>query len=229
MISEKRKEILRQHHDEVKEHPFWKTLDIGFHSDCVSKLKGLLNEFIGSFWRDERESVPHVVLLYPTMHNLFASILKAQIAYKQLHKNITETPAFGNYIMCLQTALQIVHCYLDGLFDEDEMVAYDPCLHYNEEEDTYDKCTYKTFGVRKNDDGTYRSVRIITKDEVPALIEENKERAADYAETAITYAKKEHPSDFDVTYAKNCLKNAEYFKSCVDDLEDNKQKHFVIK
>lgn len=228
-MNEKRLEILRQLHDEVKEHPFWKTMDIGFHADCVDKLKDLLNTFIGGFWIDEREKSPHVTLLYSTMHNLYDSILKAKIMYKQMHKNITETPAFGNYVMCLQAALQIVHYYLDGIFDEEEMVSYDPYLKYNKEENTYDECTYKTYAVRKNDDGTYRVVRIITKDEIPALIEDNKSRAKDYAETAIKYAEKEHPSDFDVNYAKSCLKNAEYFKSCVDDLNDNKQLRFIIK
>jgi len=228
-MNEKRLENLRRLHDEVKEHPFWKTMDIGFHADCVDSLKGLLNTFIGGFWGDEREKNPHFALLYPIMHGLFSSILSAKIMYKQMHKNITDTPAFGNYVLCLQTALQIVHCYLDGVFDEDEMVAYEPHLHFNKDKDTYDECTYKTYAVRKNEDDTYRVVRIITKDEIPALIEDNESRAKDYAETAIRYAEKERPSDFDVEYANNCLKRAEYHKGCVDDLKDNKQIHFIIK
>lgn len=228
-MNEKRLETLRQLHDEVKEHPFWKTMDIGFHADCVDKLRGLLSTFISGFWVDERSKSPHVTLLYPTLHNLFGAVLKAKIMYKQMHKNITETPAFGNYVMCLQAALQIVHCYLDGIFDEEEMVSYDPYLHYNKEEDTYDKCTYKTYAVRKNDDDTYRVVRIITKDEIPALLEDNESRAKDYAKTAIEYAEKERPSAFDVKYAKSCLEKAQYFKSCADDLKDNKQLHYIIK
>ena len=228
-MNEKRLEELRKLHDEVKEHPFWKTMDIDFHADCVSSLKSLLNMFIGGFLGDERKSNPHFVLLYPTMHNLFSSILSAQVMYKQMHKNITETPAFGNYVMCLQTALQIVHCYLDGIFDEEYMVSYDPHLHYNKKDNTYDECTYKTYTVRKNDDGTYRVVRIITKDEVQELIDFNTKAAEGYCKTVIKYGEKEYISSFDKEQAEKCLKRAEYHKSLVDDLKDNKQLHFIIK
>lgn len=228
-MNEKKLEILRQLHDEVKEHPFWKTMDINFHADCVDRLKGLLSQFISSVYITDRPKCPHITLMYPTMHNLFSTILKAKIMYRQMHMNITESLAFGNYIMCLQTALQIVHCYIDGIFDENEIVMYEPYLHYDKNNNTYDKCIYKTYGVRKNDDDTYRVVRIITKDEIPSLIELNESMAKDYAETAIRYAKKERPSKFDVSYAKSCLTNAEYFKSCAEDLKNNKEKHFVIK
>lgn len=228
-MNKKRLENLRKLHAEVKEHPFWKTMDIGFHADCVDSLKCLLNTFIGGFLRNERDKNPHVTLLLPIMHNLFDSILKAKIMYKHMHKNITDTPAFGNYVLCLQTALQIVHYYLDGIFDEEEIVSYDPYLHYNKEKDTYDECTYKTYAVRKNDDDTYRIVRIITKDEIQGLLDYNKRAAEDYCNTVKTYGEKEHVSRFDMEYAERCLKRAEYHKSCVDDLMDNKQIHFIIK
>jgi hypothetical protein len=87
----------------------------------------------------------------------------------------------------------------------------------------------KTYAVRKNDDDTYRVVRIITKDEIPALIEDNESRAKDYAKTAIKYAENERPSDFDAKYAKSCLEKAQYYKSCADDLKENKQLRYIIK
>lgn len=228
-MNEKRLENLRKLHDEIKEHPFWKTMDIGFHADCVDSLKGLLNTFIGGFCGDEREKNPHFVLLYPIMHGLFSSILSAKIMYRQMHKNITDTPAFGNYVLCLQTALQIVHCYLDGIFDEDEIVSYEPHLHFNKEEDTYDECTYKTYAVRKNDDDTYRVVRVITKDEIPEVMNFHTKAVEGYCDVVKKYGEKQHPTSFDVEYANKCLKRAEYHKGCVDDLKDNKQLYFIIK
>lgn len=219
-----KKEQLRKLHDECKEHPFWKTLDIDFHADCMDALKKLINGFIDGFTKDTIDKCPQATLLLPLIHNIFDSILKAKIMYKQTKKKITETPAFGNYVMCMQAALQLIHYYLDDIFDEDEVVGYEPYLHYNEAEDIYDKCTYKTYCVRQNEDGTYRVIRIITKDEVQELIEWNTEAAVEYAKMVKYFAEQGAKE-----YAESNLKKAQYYESCVKDLKDNKELHYKIK
>ena len=126
------KEKLRERHDVCKEHPFWRTLSNDFHVDCVDMLKSLMSTFVGYFTRDELNKCPHALLLYPIMHNMFGCILKAKIMPKYDNVTIMETKAFGNYVMCLQTALQIIHYYIDGIFDEESMLSYDPLFNYDE-------------------------------------------------------------------------------------------------
>lgn len=217
------KDKLRKEHDECKEHPFWRTLSNDFHADCVDKLKEMMNSLIRHESQELNKS-PHAMLLFPVMHNVFDCILKAIIMPKYHKKTIMETKCFGNYIMCLQTVLQIIHYYLDGIFDEDSMVTYDPHFEFDKEKEEYVDCTYNTYGVRSNGDGTYRSVRIISKDEVDELVKWYTEATEQYARLVNYFA--EHGQKL---YAESNLKKAEYHKSCVDDLKDNKEKHFVIK
>ena len=158
------------------------------------------------------------------MHNIFDATLKAKLMPKYQKHTIMETTAFGNYILCLQTALQIVHYYLDDIFDEESMVAYDPYLAFDKDEDTYNRCEYKTYGARDNGDGTYRSVRIITKDEVPAVLKRQEDMRDGRIETAKYF--REHGN---AAYAATLDKERDYYQSCVDDLIDNKEKHFIIK
>ena len=217
------KDKLREKHDRCKEHPFWRTLTNDFHTDCVELLMDMMESLI-NYHSDDLENCPHASLIYPTMHNMCDVMLKSKIMPKYYHTTVMETKCFGNYIMCLQTALQIVHYYLDGIFDEDSMVAYDPYFKFDEETEQYVECTYKTYGVRSNEDGTYRSVRIITKDEVDNLIEWHTNAAIEYAKLTKYFA--EHGQK---AYAESNLKIAQYHESCVNDLKDNKEKHFVIK
>ena len=143
---------------------------------------------------------------------------------KNEHKSVMETKAFGNYILCLQTALQLVHYYLDNIYSEKDVVGYDPLLHYNEEEDSYDSCTYRTYTALENGDGKYRLVQIITKDEVEKLAKWNKDAATEHAKMAKYFA--EHNQK---AYAESSLKKAEYYKEKYEDLIDNKEKHYIIK
>ena len=220
-----KEERLRPLHDACKEHPFWKTFSNDFHTECVDKLRSLLNEFIGHFSKDDYEKCPHAVIILEIMHNMFDATLKAKIMPKYHNKKtIMETKAFGNYILCLQTALQMVHYYIDGIFDEESMVAYDPLLIYSKEEDTYSKCDYRTYGARSNGDGTYRLVRIIKKEEIPAVLKRCEEMRDGRKNTADYFRKNGNPS-----YAATLDKEFEYYQSCVDDLKDNKEKHFIIK
>jgi hypothetical protein len=218
------KESLREKHDEVKEHPFWRTLSNDFHTDCMDKMRDMLNMFIGHFNRETIETCPQAIIVLELMHNIFDSILKAKIMPKYHHKTIMETKAFGNYILCLQTALQLVHYYLDGIYSERDVVGYDPRLNYNEEEDTYDSCTYKTFTALENEDGTYRLVQIIKKDEVDELAEWNKGAATEHARIAKDFAERGSQQ-----YAESALKKAEYYNEKYEDLIGNKEKHYIIK
>ena len=133
---------LRPLHDACKEHPFWKTFSNDFHTECVDKLTEALNMLIGHFSREDYVKCPHAVILLEVMHNLYDCILKSKLMPKYQKMTVMETKAFGNYILCLQTALQIVHYYLDGIFDEDSVVSYEPIFHYdnekNEDEDRAD-------------------------------------------------------------------------------------------
>ena len=218
------KESLREKHDEVKEHPFWRTLSNDFHTDCMDKMRDMLNMFIGHFNRETIETCPQAIITLELMHNIFDSILKAKIMPKYHHKTIMETKAFGNYVLCLQTALQLVHYYLDGIYSERDVVGYDPRLNYNEEEDTYDSCTYKTFTALENEDGTYRLVQIINKDEVDDLAEWNKGAALEHTRIAKDFAKRGSEQ-----YAEYAFKKAEYHNEKYEDLIDNKEKHYIIK
>ena len=212
-------------HDEIKEHPFWRTLSNDFHYDCSQKLRELLNKFIGHFTRDELVKSPHAILIQPIMHNMFDCILKSQIMpkYHDGH-TIMETKAFGNYIMAMQTALQIVHYYIDGIFDEETMVSYEPTFKYDKDTGLYTDCTYKTYGARSNGDGTYRSVRIIVKDEILTEIKRNEEMRDGRKNTADYF--RTHGNK---PYAESIDKEVEYHQSCINDLKDNKGKHYIIK
>lgn len=224
LLENKFKEQLRKKHDEVKEHPFWRTLSNDFHVDCMDKMRDMLNFFIDHFNRDTIEECPQATIMLQLMHNLFDSILKAKIMPKYQHKTIMETNAFGGYILCLQTALQLVHYYLDNIYSEKDVVGYDPLLHYNEEKDSYDSCTYRTYTALENGDGKYRLVQIITKDEVEKLAKWNKDAATEHAKMAKYFA--EHNQK---AYAESSLKKAEYYKEKYEDLIDNKEKHYIIK
>lgn len=217
------KEKLREKHDEVKEHPFWRTLSNDFHGDCMDKMRDMLNEFIGHFNKESIEKCPQATIMLQLMHNLFDSILKARIMPKYDHKTIMETKAFGNYILCLQTALQLVHYYLDNIYSERDVVGYDPLLNWNDKEKTYDSCTYRTFTALENGDGTYRLVQIIKKDEVDRYAEWNKGAAVTYAKIA------KEMTERGSEYAEYNVKQAEYYKEKYEDLIDNKEKHFIIK
>lgn len=215
---------LRPLHDACKEHPFWKTFSNDFHTECVDKLKEALNMLIGHFSREDYVKCPHAVILLEVMHNLYDCILKSKLMPKYQKMTVMETKAFGNYILCLQTALQIVHYYLDGIFDEDSVVSYEPIFHYDNEKDAYTSCTYRTYGARSNGDGTYRLVRIITKDEIPAVLKRCEEMRDGRKSTADYFRK-----NGNVSYAETLDKERDYYQSCVDDLKDNKGKHFIIK
>ena len=224
LLENKFKEQLRKKHDEVKEHPFWRTLSNDFHVDCMDKMRDMLNFFIDHFNIDTIEKCPQATIMLQLMHNLFDSILKAKVMPKYYHKTIMETNAFGGYILCLQTALQLVHYYLDNIYSEKDVVGYDPLLHYNEEEDSYDSCTYRTYTALENGDGKYRLVQIITKDEVEKLAKWNKDAATEHAKMAKYFA--EHNQK---AYAESSLKKAEYYKEKYEDLINNKEKHYIIK
>ena len=218
------KEKLRQRHDEVKEHPFWRTFSNDFHADCLNKMKEMLNEFIGHFDEKTLKMCPQAVIMIELMHNLFDSMLKAKIMPKDNHMTIMETDAFGNYILCLQTALQLIHYYIDGIYSERDVVGYDPYLEYNEKTDTYDSCTYKTFTALENGDGTYRLVQIITRDEVGNLVTRNKDAVEFHAKMAKEFARSGSKD-----YAEYQLKETEYYKGKYEDLIDNKEKYYIIK
>lgn len=218
------KEYLRKKHDEVKEHPFWRTFSKDFHIDCLDKMRDLLNEFIGHFNAESLEKCPQATIMIELMHNIFDCILKAKIMQKNQHTTIMETNAFGNYVLCLQTALQLVHNYLDNIYSERDVVGYDPYLNWDKEKDTYDSCTYKTFTALANGDGTYRLVQFINKDEVDKLAEWNRDCAKFHAERAKEFAERGSKD-----YAEYQLKEAEYYKGKYEDLIDNKEKHYIIK
>ena len=139
-------------------------------------------------------------------------------------KTIMETKAFGNFILCMQTTLQIIHYYLDGIFDEDSIVSYEPMLIFDKNADTYSKCIYRTYGARNNGDGTYRLVRIITKEEVPEVLKQQEMIRDGRANTANYF--RTHGNE---AYAKVLDAECEYYQECINDLKDNKEKHFVIK
>ena len=219
-----KEKTLRPLHDACKEHPFWKTFSNDFHAECVDKFRTMLNTFISHFSRDTYEKCPHAVIILEIMHNMFDATLKAKMMPKYQKMTIMDTKAFGNYILCMQTALQMVHYYLDGIFDEESMVAYDPLLIFNKETETYDKLEYRTYGARSNGDGTYRLVRIITKDEIPAVLKRCEDQRDGRIETAKYF--REHGN---ASYADSLDKERDYYQSCVDDLKDNKEKHFIIK
>ena len=217
------RESLRKKHDEVKEHPFWRTLSNDFHADCMDKMKDMLNEFIGHFNRETIAKCPQAVIMLQLMHNIFDSILEAKIMAKYHHKTIMETKAFGNYILSLQAALQLIHYYLDNIYSERDVVGYEPILNYNEEEETYDSCTYRTYTALENGDSTYRLVQIINKDEIGKYAEWNKDVAASYDKIAKGFIGRSSE------YVEHNLKMAEYYEEKYNDLIDNKEKYYIIK
>ena len=218
------KESLRKKHDEVKNHPFWRTFSNDFHVDCLNKMQEMFKEFIGHFDEKTLKMCPQAVIMIELMHNLFDSMLKAKIMPKYQHTTIMETDAFGNYILCLQAALQLIHYYLDDIYSERDVVGYEPYLEYNEKTDTYDSCTYKTFTALENGDGTYRLVRIITRDEVDNLVTRNKDAVEFHAKMA-----KEFAESGNKYYAEYQVKEADYYQEKYNDLIDNKEKHYIIK
>ena len=219
------KDELRKLHDEVKEHPFWKTLSNDFHVECITKLRELLDMFIGYFNKETIDKCPQAVIMLELLHNIYDSMLKAKIMPKYNHMTVMEMNGFGNYILVLQTALQLVHYYLDGIFDEDMVVGYDPHLEFDEEKGKYVDCVlYRTYGARDNGDGTYRLVQIIKKDEVDKFAEWNKGASAEYAKLAKYFAERRQKE-----YAEDNLKKAQYYEEKYNDLVNNKEKHYIIK
>ena len=218
------KEMLRKKHDEIKEHPFWHTFSNDFHADCLDKIKDMLNTFIGHFSKEDFKRCPHAVIMTKLLHNIFDSILKAKIMPKYFHKTIMETKAFGNYILCLQTILQLIHYYLDGIYSERDVVGYEPCLNWNKEEDTYDSCAYNTFTALENGDGTYRLVQIISKDEADTLAKRNKELSISHTDLAKRFAEIGAKD-----YVECRFRDAEYYNEKYEDLIDNKEKYYIIK
>ena len=219
------KDRLRALHDEVKEHPFWKTLSNDFHGDCIENMRSLLNTFVGHFNKDSIGKCPQAIIMLELMHNIFDCTLKAKTMQKYYHMTVMDMKGFGNYVLVLQTALQLVHYYLDDIFDEDMVVGYDPHFIFDNEKKQYVDCVlYRTYGARENGDGTYRLVQIIKKDEIEQLAQWNKEASEGSARTAKYFA--EHNQK---AYAEDNLKKAQYYKEKYDDLIDNKEKHYIIK
>jgi hypothetical protein len=225
LLEKKFKDKLRQLHDEVKEHPFWKTLSNDFHAECITKLRELLDMFIGHFNKDSIDKCPQAIITIELLHNIYDCMLKSKLMPKYYKMTVMDMNGFGNYVLVLQTALQLVHYYLDGIFDEDMVVGYDPHFEFDKEKEQYVDCVlYRTYGARDNGDGTYRLVQIIKKDEVDELTEWNKNAAAEYAKLAKYFA--EHGQK---SYAESNLNNAQYYEEKYEDLVDNKEKHYIIK
>ena len=178
--------------------------------------------FIGHFSKEDVDKCPHAVLIYPILHNVFDCILKTKLMPKYHGgKTIMESKAFGNFILCMQTALQIVHYYLDDIFDEDSIVSYEPVLHFDENEDTYTRCTYRTYGAKSNGDGTYHSVRIITKDEFADELAKN--------ESMLESCKEEQKTTSSSWWAKKLDTKIEYYADVVEDLKNNTEKYYIVK
>lgn len=212
-------------HDEVKEHPFWKTLSNDFHADCVDKLKELIKLFIGQFSADDIMKCPQAVIILELMHNVFDSMIKAKLMPKYYHKTAMEINGFGNYIIALQTVLQLIHYYIDGISDEDVLIGYDPQFVFDEEKKDYVDCILKrTYTAKSNGDGTFRLVEIIKKSDVDELLKLNEEIAVGYAKLVEHFTKHGQKE-----YAEYNLKNAQYYSGKCEDLKNNKQKYYVIK
>lgn len=218
-------ERIKTLHDEVKEHPFWKTLSNDFHVECVDKLKELIKLFIGQFSADDIMKCPQAVIILELMHNVFDVMIKAKLMPKYYHKTAMEINGFGNYIIALQTVLQLIHYYIDGISDEDVLIGYDPQFVFDEDKKDYVDCILKrTYTVKSNSDGTFRLVEIIKKSDVDELLELNEEIAVGYAKLAEHFAKHGQKE-----YAEYNLKNAQYYSGKCEDLKVNKEKYYKIK
>ena len=127
----------------------------------------------------------------------------------------------------MQTLLQVIHYDLDDIFDENEIVIYDPHLEITDSKDDA-VCTYKTWCVRQNEDGTYRNVRIIKEEEYKSVLKFEKERLElytnDLERILTTYGEKEYKP-----YVDSLRMKIPYFMELVESLVNRDNKHFIIK
>ena len=225
IFEKKHKENLRKLHDTVKDHPFWKTLSNDFHVDCMEKMREMFDYFIAYFTKENIKYSPQAIILFECLHDIYDCMLKAKIMPKYNHMTVMEINGFGNYILALQTALQLVHYYLDGIFDEGMVVGYEPRFAFDKEKEKYTDCIiHSKYGARGNDDGTYRLVQIINKKEINEIIEIEKNHIKTYADIAKYFD--EHNQK---EYAEQNFKISKYHEEKYNDLINNKEKYYIIK
>lgn len=117
-------------HDEIKNHPYWKTYDYSvFKKEIYPKYRELLELYSCLRYNDEYEDrdSPFFAIVNTIYHDFSAML--GILVYSSKHNGVEmkDTNDFKEfYVPVLQNFLQLVHFFIEGKNSENTMIMYMP-------------------------------------------------------------------------------------------------------
>lgn len=147
---QKRLDILRKTHDELKEHPFWVSFDKSMVKDVVNRFR----ELNRNVWGVADDSNKYYVILICVGHD-FGSMLSCML----YNKEMLYDENFGDAVMVMQVFLMNIHNLLEKREQTGTPTGY-----------TYSIAGgVKKFQAFLEEDGKYHAYNMVTKEKIPVI------------------------------------------------------------
>jgi len=191
---EKRFNIVKETHDEIKEHPYW----LNFDNSLLSDVLRLFNRISTNVHGITDNTNPYYAIIKCVTHdfNCMVHDILDSLKTKRFQKEWEDH--MGDVIMVLQVYLQNIHRIIDGYIPEDENV-----IGYNYKKFDKIECGIAKFQAFKKEGGKdYIVYRILSKNSIPN-IKRSCEKYLGLSDRPIK------------TWAINCLKEIEEGKDII--------------
>jgi len=194
---EKRFNIVKETHDELKEHPYW----LNFNNSLLSDVLGLFNQISKNVWGISNSTNPYYAIIMCVTHNFNCMIHNILNSLKTKGFQVEWKDHMGDVIMVLQVYLQNIHRIIDGYIPgENESV-----IGYNYTRFDEIECGIAKFqAFKKEGKEDYIVYRILSKNSIP-IIEKYCKKYLGISDRPIK------------TWAINCLKEIEEGKDIIGD------------
>ena len=120
MTKEEVKNKMRELHDNLKEHPYWRVFDHAMFRNEIEPMFREIMELVSYIKYNLKEDSP-----FHALHKMLWHDFSAMLSRIKYNKDIEKSDTFQKfYLPVLQNYLQIVHLYIDGIDDDDVLIMY---------------------------------------------------------------------------------------------------------
>lgn len=165
---EKRFNLVKETHDELKEHPYWLNFDNIFLKDILS----LFNRISSNVWCISDNTNPYYTLINHLTHDFNTMLFKIKMSIRNGKFKEEWEDHIGDVIMVLQVYLQNIHRLIDNYIpgENEDVVGY---LYYRPIYKPFPhplKTGIVKFQVFKGEEGKFYPYMILEKNKIPNLI-----------------------------------------------------------